>query len=486
MNEKINYSLTKFGARVFLCHETKNLLLMKIRKELILVPIEYGPFNNNKKTKETTEKNNNVIAFRKTTKNIYLPKFYVKNNSDFQLDLNAKNEERKGLVCKFTSFNGQLRNNQEIIVSKCLDKLFLEDACILSAPCGMGKTIMTLYIITQLKKKTIILLHKTNLLEQWKKAIETFLPNIDIGIIQQNIYEIENKEIVLCMIPTILARKKNIKYINDERYTANAFDSFGFCVIDECHHICSQQFSKILFHLYTQKVLGLSATPERKDGLTILLKYFMNDILSFENKNKNIDLPTVHIRKFIHEKALSAKYIYNYQKKQRQINYASLITALVNCQKRTIYLSQIILKLKEQGRKILVLSERRKHCEEIFKTLKKSTEDIGFYLGGMKQDKLDQSNEKGIILATFMMCSEGYDCKTLDTLVCATPKMNKQIIGRILRQKNTFSPLIIDIHDCGGQTLNNESAQDFYNFLNIQKYKRVHFYKQEKVLLQYE
>ena len=89
----------------------------------------------------------------------------------------------------------------------------------------------------------------------------------------------------------------------------------------------------------------------------------------------------------------------------------------------------------EENRKILVLSDRKVHCEYIKGKLNDFS--VGIYYGGMKKEDLKKSNECRIIIATYQMASEGYDNPDLDTLILASPKCNvEQAVGRILRKKN--------------------------------------------------
>ena len=488
---KFSYTITKFGARCDLSEE----LLSYVRKHLILTPIIPG------QQQQQQQPPQEVVVYRKSKSYIYLPKFYViskEHKNNFQLDLTITTaKERKGqsLDSTLIKFQGELKETQYNIIQEVTQVLDTEDACVLSAKCGMGKTVMSLYIISHLQKKTIILLDKTHLLHQWKDRINCFLPNAKIGIIQQDNYEIENCDIVLCMMQTILSRKRTQK--KDNRYFPKAFDSFGFMIIDECHHICSQQFSQILFTIQTKKVLGLSATPQRKDGLTIILTWFMNRILSFEQKQKDIETPQVCLLTFIHNEPLQVKYKRaNLYTVKRELNLPYLVTQLATMENRNRFLVAKILENYKQGRKQLILSDRRQQClilqdylsNENNENNENIKDDIGLYLGQMTREQLEQSNKKRIILATYQMCAEAYDCKTLDTLVFATPKSSiEQSVGRILRQKNTFTPLIIDCYD---DFKTNETKQfeqieqieqikDVSTYLRGQKYKRLRFYKQQ-------
>jgi superfamily II DNA or RNA helicase len=125
------------------------------------------------------------------------------------------------------------------------------------------------------------------------------------------------------------------------------------------------------------------------------------------------------------------------------------------------------------NRKILVLTDRKAHCEYIKNMLNDMS--VGIYYGGMKMEELKKTNECRIIVATYQMASEGYDNPELDTLILASPKCNvEQAVGRILRKKNKNIPVVVDINDCISIFNNwNKKRQSFYksrkfkiNYLN--------------------
>ena len=127
----------------------------------------------------------------------------------------------------------------------------------------------------------------------------------------------------------------------------------------------------------------------------------------------------------------------------------------------------------KEGRKILVLSDRRDHLKQIKELLDKQEKyTSGFYLGGMKAKDLEKTEGKDVILGTFTMASEGFDCRyPLNTIFLTSPKSNiEQAVGRILRQeasKRTHIPLIIDI-------------LDNFSLFSKQGVKREKFYKKNK------
>ena len=160
---------------------------------------------------------------------------------------------------KFWEFKGKLREIQIEVVNSFL-KPEPHDG-ILSLQTGGGKTVCGLWIASQLKLPTIILVHNTFLKDQWISRIKDFLPNARIGQIQGDIIDINEKDIIVCMLQSISLKE----------YPQETFTKIGLIIVDECHHIASEAFSKSLPKLTSKYMLGLSATPERKDKLMYVI-----------------------------------------------------------------------------------------------------------------------------------------------------------------------------------------------------------------------
>ena len=129
-----------------------------------------------------------------------------------------------------------------------------------------------------------------------------------------------------------------------------------------------------------------------------------------------------------------------------------MVTNVCNFQPRTKIIITELKKLIKNGRRILILSERRQHLIDIYNAVTdQKIATCGYYVGGMKQKDLDESSKKKIVLGTFHLASEGMDVPELNTIILASPKSDiVQSIGRIFRQKKserTHDPLIIDIID---------------------------------------
>ena len=313
---------------------------------------------------------------------------------------------------------------------------------IICVPCGYGKTVIALNALAQLKKKTLIIVHKGFLMNQWIERINFFLNDVRIGKIQGKTIDVINKDIVLGMLQSISMKD----------YPEGTFDDFGMVIFDECHHLSAEVFSKALSKVAPKYLLGLSATPKRKDGLSKVFKWFLGDAV-FSIKKRDIEDVDVRCINFNADKYVDSKdynqVIHNYRGK---INMAQMINNICSYVPRTKYIIKLLKPLIKKGRKILILSDRREHLKVIKSYLdKKNYCNSGYYLGGMKQSELKKSEGKQVLLATYSMASEGFDVPTLNTLVLASPKSDVvQSVGRILRllpEDRTFKPIILDIID---------------------------------------
>jgi hypothetical protein len=297
-------------------------------------------------------------------------------------------------------------------------------------------TVMALKIISLIKKRTLILVHKEFLMNQWIERIGEFLPTAKVGKIQASVFDIENKDIVIGMIQTLY----------DKEYAGGTFDSFGLTIIDEVHRIGSEQFSRTLFKTITPYMLGISATVERKDKLTNVLYMFIGDKI-YEEKRENDD--AVCVRAITYQTNDSA---FNEVEVDFRGNtkYSSMIVKLCEYGPRSDFIVRVLGDLLEEEpeNQIMILCHNRSLLTYLFESIShRNLTTVGFYVGGMKQDKLQETEKKQIVLATYAMAAEALDIKSLSTLVMVTPKTDiTQSIGRILRVKHA-NPIVVDIVD---------------------------------------
>ena len=248
-------------------------------------------------------------------------------------------------------------------------------------------------------------------------------------------------------------------------FPKNAFDSFGFSVADECHHLSAEVFSRALPKIASEFTLGLSATPKRKDGLSKVFEWYLGPI-AYKQKKKEQDDVDVKIINVTSSDINYGKEIKNYMGK---LNIAAMINYIAELPDRNrIIINELRNIFKNEYRKVLILSERRIQLDIIRETIENENIcTVGYYVGGMKQKALKESESKQLMLATFSMASEAMDVPMLNTLVMVTSKSDiEQSVGRVLRQKKDerkVDPLIVDI-------------VDNYSIFARQSEKRIKFY----------
>lgn len=415
-----------------------DVLLKEIKNELYACPCynsDYGDV--------TT-----YPIFREKNDVLFVPRFYKTN----KIKINKKYNDGTKINIVFTKI---MRENQKIIVDKCHEILLKKYGGIINLPCGYGKTVISLYLACLLGVKTLVIVHKTFLQDQWIARIKEFT-NAKIGVIRQKKIDIENKDIVVGMLQSVSMIE----------YKEGLFNDFGLVIYDEAHHIISKVFSNALFKINSKYVIGLTATPQRTGNLTKGIKLHIGDIIYRINKRIN-DATNVKVinykssdKLFVEKKMFIRGQIKpNIQKminnicliKDRNKILVDIIYTLWNCEDRQILvLSGRTTKVKHLNMLKEMLDEKINY--NILKGNILSNECVTAYYTGKTSQLERQEAEKDadIIFATYDMAHEGLDIPRLNTVVLATSKSSvEQAIGRIMRgvNNNAVSPLIIDIVD---------------------------------------
>lgn len=430
-------------------------ILLDIKNELTVKPYISKDYADNSKPFKVYLENNQKL---------YIPKYFGIKKFGNPEKINFSEGDNINV-----NFSGSLREHQIEPVDCCMKAFNSSGGGILSLPCGEGKTACACYMIGALKKKTLVLVHKEFLVNQWIDRIlgeeskdNGFLPNSRIGKIQGKIVDIEEKDIVIGMIQSISMKD----------YPLDTFDSFGFVIIDETHRCPSKEFSKSLQKINSKYMLGLSATPTRKDGLTKVLKWYIGDIL-FSRKGKTFSNSIVE--RYIYDCDNEA-YCKELNGHYGKINSAGMINQVSEYMPRTEFICSKIKEYTLEKRQILLLSDRKKMLQDIEKIMINNEITCGYYIGGMKKHKLEESTKKTVILATFQMAQEGLDISTIDTIILSTPKTEiEQAVGRIRPKANpnikVNSPLVIDI-------------VDNFSIFERQGDKRFKFYKKKQYFIE--
>jgi hypothetical protein len=364
-------------------------------------------------------------VFRRNDTHVVVPKFWaLENLKHLPVTHEYGNIQFMNPSVKFT---GSLRKELKQIeaTDALLKQLRSIGGGILSLDTGFGKTVCSIYTACKLKVKTMILVHKKFLEEQFEETIKRFVPDAKISKVRGDSCDISG-DFIIASIQTLMVRK----------YTD--FDGIGCLVIDEAHHICAESFSQTMFGISFKYVIGLSATPVRRDGLTRVLHWFMGPtaIEVRRTQQKNV---LVKIVPFTHSEYKKPPPV----NKRGDICYTSLMSKICEIRDRTVFIAEETKKIAETGRYVLVLSHRRQHAIEIKDILVSLGIDAATYLGG---DKIEPDAQ--VICATYHLASEGYDNPRLSGLILSTPSSDVvQACGRILRGGSGNDPVIVDIVD---------------------------------------
>jgi len=401
--------------------------LTKIRNELTVKP--YVP--------KSMVESKAFPLYREAPKKIYIPRHYGEEHFGSLPDDQIKLPRGDIIEDQYCEFNGSLREYQINIVQKYLNSVKNSGGGLLDVDPGKGKTVMALNIISQLKVKTLVIVHKSFLLNQWIERIEQFLPSARVGKIQGQIIDIEEKDIVIGMLQSLSMKE----------YASDTFDCFGLSIYDETHHLGAETFSKSMLKITTNYTLGLSGTMQRKDGLTKVFKMFLGDVIHKEKSNTSEHTVMVKCVNYAVNDDEFNEMKYNYKGDPM---YSTMISKLCTYNHRSEFILSIIkTELKrDPNQQIMVLAHNKTLITYLHDAIvHRDMATAGYYVGGMKEEALKQSEGKKVIIATYAMASEGLDIKTLTTLIMASPKTDVcQSVGRILRTKHA-APLVIDIVD---------------------------------------
>ena len=335
-----------------------------------------------------------------------------------------------------------LRAEQEDAIKEILKY----DSSICVAPPGFGKTLIGAKIFEQRAVKTLIIVNKNMLLDQWiSRFVDYFgYKKSDIGFLGKSQNRL-NGNIDIATMQSL----NNIPELV-ENYTQ--------VIVDECHHIPALTFEQIVKNFKGKYILGLSATPNRKDELDPILYQQLGNI-SYEYKK-----PKTHTNRLL---VIKTEFISSAD------NYAAIINELVSNEDRN---RQIVKTIKENiDRKILLLSDRIEHLNLLENILKEEKIDFVSVHGSQNKKEQVENMQKvktsSLILATSSFFGEGIDFPHLNTIIFATPISFYgrliQYLGRIGRGNQEC--LAIDFLDSKNAMLNSTYKK------RLEGYKAMHY-----------
>jgi superfamily II DNA or RNA helicase len=427
MSESNNSISTYIGERGYSIYKDAISIyeMQNIREELTVRP--YIP--------NSPVKCDSFPIYRESENKIYIPRYYGIESYGIPDEMRISEGDDINIP-----FVGELRDYQIDITNKFYETATKEGEYggggLLDIHTGAGKTVMALKIISMLKKKTLIIVHKGFLVMQWEERIRQYLPSARIGRIQAQTIDIKDKDIVIGMLQSLSMKD----------YPRGMFDSFGLTVVDEVHHISSEVFCRSLTKIVTKYTLGLSATMQRKDGLTKVFKMYLGDIIYKMKRDKEHEVLVRAIEYKVDDNDFN-KVEYDFRGNAK---FSTMISKLCDFSPRSEFILKVIKNElhRDNKQQIIILAHNKSLLTYLFKAIEyRNIATVGYYIGGMKEAALKLSESKQVIIATYAMAAEALDIKSLTTLLLASPKTDVvQAVGRILRQKG-HEPVIIDIID---------------------------------------
>jgi superfamily II DNA or RNA helicase len=353
-------------------------------------------------------------------------------------------DERYEGECIDIAFAGTLRIDQEAALAAMLH----HDTGVLCAPTAFGKTVMAAAMIAERGVNTLVLVHRTELLKQWQERLQSFLGigKGVVGTIGGGKAKPTGKIDIAVM--QSLSRQGEVNPL---------VENYGQVIIDECHHIGAASFDAILKRVKAKFVLGLTATPIRRDGQQPIIFMQCGPIRHKAAKPASAPHDLEVIPQILH-KRIDLPVDTGIQDVFRQ---------LAIDEERTMAIAAKIEDSFSQGRKVLVLTERSEHLDAIQAALIEKIPAL-FVLHGRMTKKLRTTliaelnalpaDEPRVLLATGKLVGEGFDHPPLDTLVLAMPiswtGTLQQYAGRLHREHATKTDVkVIDFVDTGHPAL---------------------------------
>lgn len=327
-----------------------------------------------------------------------------------------------------TKFLGTLRAEQEAAANDLLDN----DTGLLCAPTAFGKTVVAAAIIGQRRRTTLVLVHRRQLMEQWRERLATFLdrPVESIGQIGGGKRR-RTGEIDIAVMQSINRKGKVDPLVGD----------YGQIIVDEAHHVSAFSFESVLKKVRAKYILGLTATPLRKDGHHPIIVMQCGPIRHRVTPQKQRQLVNIEYR------LIPRSTEFRVSDEEDEIGIQALYGKLAQDDQRNEQIFDDILQALDAGRTPLVLTERVGHAELLAEKLGRFAKNVVILRGGRSRKKaaeaLDElaavpADQERLIIATGRYIGEGFDDARLDTLFLTMPiswkGMLQQYVGRLHRQ----------------------------------------------------
>jgi superfamily II DNA or RNA helicase len=308
-------------------------------------------------------------------------------------------------------FHGDLTPTQQ----QAARAIVAHDIGVFVGPPGVGKTVLGTYVIAKRARSTLVLVHRKPLLDQWVAQLAMFL-----GVDQRRIGQIgggkrlPNGNLDVAMIQS-LVRKGSVD---------NVVASYGHVIVDECHHLPAVSFERVLSEVRARYVVGLTATPQRRDGHHPITEMQLGPVRFWvDTRHEAARAPFAH-------KLIVRETTFRQARESDDSRIQELYRDLANDRARNDRILDDVIATVQEGRSPLLLTERKDHLEFLALRLRRFVKHIVVLQGGMSAKQRRSAlhrlaeipeTEERLILATGRYIGEGFDDARSDTLFLALP-----------------------------------------------------------------
>lgn len=333
---------------------------------------------------------------------------------------NATIKPRSSFPQMHAVFEGELREEQQIVKQEIIQQLNEKRVVLLSLHVGFGKTILAINIATKIKLKTLVIVNRIVLIKQWEDAIKSFCPNAKVQFVKPGDELEEDIDFYI------------INALNIVKNESSFYKNIGLVIIDELHLILAEGLSAGLLQLRPSYLIGLSATAYRMDSLDKLFYLYFGSV--------RIERKLWHPHKVIKiDTGFNPKTEIS---KTGKIDWNNILEAQASDVDRNELIISLIKKHKHKT--FLIPVKRVEHGRYLLTRLKEEGESVDSLIG--KSQKFDKNVR--ILIGTASKIGTGFDHAKLDAMILATDieAYFIQYLGRIFRRKDV-EPIIFDLVD---------------------------------------
>jgi superfamily II DNA or RNA helicase len=352
--------------------------------------------------------------------------------------LKLKRRPRSDFPVMNVSFEGTLREEQQVVKKEALSFLSSFGSVIISMYVGGGKTITAINIACNVKLKTLVVINKLLLIKQWEDSIRRFCPSASIQkLTASSTIDPESDFYIM-------------NAINIPKMSSSQFSHIGLCIVDECHLIMAEGLSKALQNISPRYMIGLSATPYRPDGMDKLLTFFFGENKVIRNFFRE------HI---VYKVSTLLKIKMEISEATSKVDWNSVLKQQSESTRRNEIIINIAKRFRDNN--FLVLCKRVEQGKHILKRLQEENESVTSLIGSQQEFDRDAR----ILVATNSKAGTGFDHPKLNALIlaCDLDSYYIQALGRIFRSRDTV-PIVFDLVDD-----NPILAKHFENRLEVYK-----------------